>query len=98
MTLFPLQIMNTALPAYQGRMQGLAGAMQMGLMAVSPTIGGAIWNATIGKPWPISPHVVYGKTTPRQPSAARNVASWQDGEMEPWSHVPADAVSYGQAA
>ena len=56
--------MNTALPAYQGRMQGLAGAMQMGLMAVSPTVGGAIWNATIGKPWPISPHVVYGETTP----------------------------------
>ena len=54
-----IMIMNTALPEYQGRMQGMAGAVQMSLMAISPTMGGTIWNYTVGKPWPISPHLTY---------------------------------------
>jgi hypothetical protein len=54
-----IMIMNTAMPEYQGRMQGLAGAVQMSLMALSPTFGGTVWNATVGKPWPISPHTAY---------------------------------------
>ena len=61
-------IMNTALPEYQGRMQGMAGAVQMSLMAIAPTMGGTIWNYTVKQPWPVSPHAVCESTAPDLPS------------------------------
>ena len=54
-----LLVMNSAEPGLQGNTQGLVSVLQALAMAVFPTLGGAVWNASLALPGAWHPRFCY---------------------------------------